>query len=160
MGILPSEEACNKEAAKSLYKAVLLGLCLPSGQLSGFIPPSWPTLGHCPGCAHTPLPRGVSEWRLLEEQPHYGLELSSDFWLQGAFLHLCSITLIFYSEGFFLLSLALFPWGVHKRQWLVIYPVSVVTSISKSKWGAGCKFPSWSPPISCLRKCKEEADWL
>ena len=50
----------------------------------------------------------------------------------------------------FALSLALFPWGVYKRQWLVIYPVSVVNSISKSEWGAGYKFPNWSPSISCL----------
>ena len=35
--------------------------------------------------------------------------------------------------------------------------VSAVTSISKSKWGAACKFLNWSPPISYLWKSKEEA---
>ena len=71
-------------------------------------------------------------WR---NKTHYGLELSSDFWLQGAFLHICSVYLI--RQGFFLsLSLPwLFPWG--KRQRLAIYPVFV-----------GCNFLNWSPPIS------------
>ena len=44
-----------------------------------------------------------------------------------------------------------------KHSLMAIYPVSVVTSISESKQGAGCKFLNWSPPISsCLRKYKEE----
>ena len=43
-----------------------------------------------------------------------------------------------------------------KHPLMAIYPVSVVASISESKQEAGCKFLSWSPPISCLRKFKEE----
>ena len=71
------------------------------------------------------------------------------FWLQGTFLPMCSISFILYSEFSLLLVLAMIiPWGVYKRQGLAIYPVSVVTSISKSKQGADCKFLYWSPPIS------------
>ena len=32
---------------------------------------------------------------------HYGPELSPDFWLQGAFLHLCNVFLILYSDKVF-----------------------------------------------------------
>ena len=51
-------------------------------------------------------------------------------------------------QGFFLsLSLPwLFPWG--ERQRLAIYPVFV-----------DCKFLNWSPPISYLKKWKEEAQF-
>ena len=45
-------------------------------------------------------------------------------------------------------------------QRLATYSVSVVTSISESKQGAGCKFHNWNPPICCLRKWREEAGWL
>ena len=61
-----------------------------------------------------------------------------------------------FTQGFCLsLSLPwLFPWDVYKRPRLAIYAVSVVTSILEGKQEAGCKFLNWSPPISCLRKCK------
>ena len=40
-----------------------------------------------------------------------------------------------------------FPWDKRKR--LTIYFVFV-----------GCKFFNWTPPISYLKKCKEEVGWL
>ena len=42
------------------------------------------------------------------------------------------------------------------KVWL-IYPVSVVTYILEGKQEADCKCLTWSPPISCLRKCKQKA---
>ena len=59
---MPSEEESNKEAAKSLYKAVLWGLCLPSGQLSDIISPHLTYPGTLPWGVHKPLyQEGVSE---------------------------------------------------------------------------------------------------
>ena len=53
---MPSEEESNKEAAKSLYKAVLWG------QLSGIISPHLTYPGTLPWGVHKPLyQEGVSE---------------------------------------------------------------------------------------------------
>ena len=89
----------------------------------------------------------------------YGLEWSSDFWLQRAFLCMCSVLPnSFFRQGFASLCPCQdYYLDVYKRQRLATYSVSVVTSISESKQGAGCKFLNWNPPICCLRKCREEA---
>ena len=91
-----------KRGLSRLYKAVLLGLCLPSGQLSGFFFLTWPTVGPS-SKVHTHLsakrdPKVKASGR---SKTHYSLKLSSDFWLQWAFLLVCSVSLIFYSEGSF-----------------------------------------------------------
>ena len=53
---------------------------------------------------------------------------------------MCSISVILYSEFLPLFILATIIRGVYKRQGLAIYPISVATSVSKSKQGADCKF--------------------
>ena len=62
-----------------LYKAVLVGLCLPSGQISGFF--FTPDLPWDPNLdAHAPLSQDGSQSEgFWEEQDSYDLALSPDF---------------------------------------------------------------------------------
>ena len=46
----------------------------------------------------------------------------------------------------------------YRRQRLATYSVSIVTSISKSKQGAGCKFLNWNPPM--LPQEMQSGGWL
>ena len=122
-----------------LYKAVLQGLCLPSGQLSGSFLHIWPTLEPSPGVhGHTSAKIDPKVKASGRSKTHYGLELSSDFWLKEAFWPCLVSPLSFTQKGLYLSMLLswLFPWGVNKRQRLVIYPVSVVIHF----WGqmGGC----------------------
>ena len=54
-----------KRRLSYLYRSVLQGLCLPSGQLSDLFFHTWLTLGTSPGCACTPQPLRIWTWRLL-----------------------------------------------------------------------------------------------
>ena len=108
-----------KRLSHHLYKSVLLGLCLPTSQLSGFFPHTWPTLEPSPGMC--PQPRWILKWRLqggagLIVACHYPLTFDP----QGALLNICSVSLsqkrgdgdplILYSKRFFPL-----PWTVILR---------------------------------------------
>ena len=66
VGILPVRRSAVKKQLHHLYRSVLLGLCLSSGQLSSFFFHTWPTLGPSPRvCARTLQPRWILKWRLL-----------------------------------------------------------------------------------------------
>ena len=104
---------------------------------------------------------------------HYGLESSSDFRLQGAFLlHTYVLPYPLLRQGFASFVLAkIIPLRCLQETKTGYLPVSVVTSTSKRKWGwlyisqleptyvasgsekkrpADCEFPTWSPSISYL----------
>ena len=69
-------------------------------------------------------------------------------YMHSVFLHMCSVSLILYSQRFLpLFVLAMIIPLRCLQETKTIYPVSVVTSILESKQEAGCKFLSWSPPI-------------
>ena len=85
-----------------LYRSVPSGLCLPSGQLPGFFFHTWATLGPSSGMQTHPSAKMDLEVKASgRSKTHYGLELSPDFWLQGAFLHECSVSLTLYSDKVF-----------------------------------------------------------
>ena len=155
-----------KRGSSHLYKAVLLGLCLPSGQLSGFFFHTWPTLGPSHK-VHTHL-SAKRDLKVKDMAWNYGLELSSDFWLQ-AFLPVWSVSLIFYSEGSFpLFVLALvIPLRCYqkiKTGYLPCFCWANGGLVVNSSTGAhlslasgnakrrlvDCKCPTWSPSISYL----------
>ena len=142
------------------HRSVLLGR-LPSDQLSGFFFHTWPTLGPSPGVCMYPSAKMDLEVKASgRSKTHYGLELFSDFWLQGAFLCMCIVSLILYSERFFFFA-SLCPWHDYSleifrrnKDWLfTLFLLLLPFWIAN---GAGCKFFNWSPPISYLRKCKEK----
>ena len=99
---------------------------------------------------------------------HYGLKLSSDFWPQGVFLCMCSISLILKMgrwrslnpllrrvfPSILAMIISLRRLQETKTGHLPSLSVSVVTSILEGKQEADCKLQNWSPPISCLRNCK------
>ena len=73
----PCEEH-SKGAVKSFIRSILLGLCLLSGQLSGFFFHIWPTVGASPGCAsqsgvfweeQDSLTPGFIPWLLTHKEP-------------------------------------------------------------------------------------------
>ena len=83
------------------HRSVLLG-CLPSDQLSGFFFHTWPTLGSSPGVCMYPSAKMDLEVKASgRSKTHYGLKLSPDFWLQGALVHMYSISVILYSDRVF-----------------------------------------------------------
>ena len=83
------------------HRSVLLS-CLPSDQLSGFFFHTWPTLGSSPGVCMYPSAKMDLEVKASgRSKTHYGLKLSPDFWLQGALVHMYSISLILYSDRVF-----------------------------------------------------------
>ena len=113
-----------------LYKAVLLGLCLPSGQLSGFFLHIWPILGPSPGVPKHPSTKIDPEVKASgRSKTHYGLELSSDFWFKETFCPSVVSPLSFTQKGVChsMLLPWIFSWGVNKRQRFVIYPVSFLS---------------------------------
>ena len=156
-----------KRRLSYLCRSVLQGLCLPSGQLSGFFFPHLTCSGTLPWGAHMPLSQDKSSEGFWEEQDLLWLDSNPlTFDPQGDFLHVCSVSLIprerggrplkpFLKEGFApSLSLPLLLlYGIYKRQILAIYSASVVTSILESKQEANYKFLNWSSSISCPRKC-------
>ena len=75
--------------------------CLPSSLLSGFFFHTWPTLGSFPGlCMHPSAKMDLKVKASGRSKIHYGLELACEFWLQAAFLGMCSVSLN--KQGFFL----------------------------------------------------------
>ena len=96
----PAVRSAVKRRSSHLYRTVLPGLCLPSGQLSCFFFHTWPILGPSPGCARTPQSRWISKGRLLGGARfimawHYSLTFDP----QGAFLSMCSVSLVQKDEG-------------------------------------------------------------
>ena len=90
-----------KRQISHCHRSVLLG-CLPSDQLSGFFFHTRSTLGPSPGVCMYPSAKMDLEVKASgRSKTHYGLELSPDFWLQGALVHTCSISLILYSDRVF-----------------------------------------------------------
>ena len=156
-----------------LYRAVLPGLCLSFGQIIWFLLPDlpWDTLLG----VHAPLSHsgswsegfweeqysswsGVIPWILTHKKPFCACVVPPLSQKRGE-----GDPLILYSNRvlcFFVLTMTItltsamtITWRGYKRQGLAIYPVSVVTSILESKKETDCPCLSWSPPISCLRKC-------
>ena len=147
------------------YRSVLLGLCLPSGQVSGFFFHTWPTLVH-PAGAHAPLSQdgswsegfweeqdslwpGIILWLLTHKESFYACVVSPlsqkgenrdllSLYSNRALPPLCPCHAYF---------LKVFTRDEH---WL--FTVSVVTSISEGEQEADCKCLNCSPPIS-FRKC-------
>lgn len=68
-----------------------------------------------------------------------------------------SFTQTEFSPSLFLPSLL--PLSVLRGQSLAIYPVSVVIPISKYKQEARCKYLTWSPPVSYLKRCRLESSY-
>ena len=138
-----------------------------SGSLSSlrliisFVPSGWFVSGPSPGVrTHTLGKTDLKVKASGRSKTHYGLELSLDFWPQGAFLvyHLSPKyrrgrdLLIFYSNRvltFFVLAILL-PWLL---LWLLLLP------FWRANKEADCKFLNWSPPISCLREDKQETSF-
>ena len=96
----PQWGGAQKRGSCHLYRSVLPGLCLPSGQLSGFF--STPDLPWDPplGCPCTPQPRWISKWSLLGRVRfimawHYPLTFDP----HAAFLCMCSVSLVPEEEG-------------------------------------------------------------
>ena len=82
----------GKRLLSHVYKAVLLGLCLPSGQLSGFFFHTWPTLEPSPRvCTHCSAKMNLKVKAPRRSKTHYGLQLSLYFRLQGNFLGMCTV---------------------------------------------------------------------
>ena len=105
---------------------------------------------------------------------HYDLKLSSDFWLQRAFLHLCSVfSLVFYSEGslpLFLLAIIIplrcyqetktgylprFCCHFQEQMGVLVVNSSAgvhlfLASGNTKRRLADCKCQTWSPSISYL----------
>ena len=165
------KEERSKEVVISLMYVILLSLCLPSGQLSGFFFHIEPTLGPSLGCACT-QPRRTLKWRLLggtrlSMTSHYPLTFKH----QGAFLAFVVSHLTPKGEGvdpLILYSIRVLPLFVLamivtlttamtitlrclQEKNLAIY--SVCASISEGKQETDCKCLNWSPSISCLRTC-------
>ena len=79
MGIPPGEEEHSKEADKSFTQVSSSG-CLPSGQLSGFLFHTQPTLGPSPGVRVYPSAEIDLEVKASgRSKTHCGLELSPGF---------------------------------------------------------------------------------
>ena len=90
----------EKRPVSHLHGSVLADVCLPSGQLSGFFFHTWPTLGPLPGVGMHPSAKMDLEVKASERSKTlYGLELSLDFWVQGASLRRVSLAL--YSDRAF-----------------------------------------------------------
>ena len=88
-----------------------LDICLPLGQSSCFGPSLVTRLRTLPViCTHTLAKMNLKVKASGRSKTHYGLELFSDFWLQGAFLCMCIVSLILYSERFFFFFALLCPW--------------------------------------------------
>ena len=102
------------------------------GQAPCFVPPGQFVSGPSPWLHRHTLDLEVKASQ--RSKPHYGLECSSDFYLQGAFLHLCTVSFI--RQGFSFLS-PCHDYSFELRDKLAVYPVFL-----------GCKFLNRSPPIS------------
>ena len=75
-------------------------------------------------------------------------------------MYICSVSIIFYSDRVFA---SLCPCHDHslevftrdKNRLFTLFPL--LLAFFEINQGAVCKFLNWSPPISCLRKCKVKA---
>ena len=157
-----------KRRLNHLYRLVLLVFVFLQAKNLGFFFHTCSTLGPSPGVHTHPSAKMDLEVKASgRSKTLYGLELSPDFWHQGALVCLPYPLL---KQGFFFFFSPLFIFAIIiplrclqeacTHSLMTIYPVSIVTFISESKQEAGCKFLNWSPPISSLRKFKEETGWL
>ena len=93
VGVPRSEEEPSKDVVSHLYEAVLLGLCLPSGQISGFFLHTYPrtlTWMHM-------LPSAKMDLEVKDfgrSNTHMTWHYPPTFDPQGAFLHMCSVSLV------------------------------------------------------------------
>ena len=159
----PMRRSAVKKHLHHLYRSVLLGLCLSSGQLSSLFFHTWPALGPSPRvCACILQPRWILKWRLLGEARlimtwNYPLTFDSKepFCTCVVCLPCLLLRRVFASVlACHNYSLEVLP---RDKDWLF---TPFLLSLPRANGGAGCKFLSWSPPISCLRKYKEETSWL
>ena len=144
-----------------------LDICFPSCQSSCFVPPLVIHLRTLPygTCTHTLAKMNLKVKASGRSKTHYGLEFFSDFWLQGAFLCMCIVSLILYSErNFFFFFASLCPCHdyslemfTRNKDWLfTLFLLSLPFWIASR---AGCKFLNWSPPIS-YQEMQRGAGWL
>ena len=138
-----------------------------SGSLSSlrliisFVPSGWFVSGPSPGVrTHTLGKTDLKVKASGRRKAHYGLELSLDFWPQGAFLVLSLVPKIqgeqrslnlLLKQGFARLC----PCHIIT----LTIAMTAVTSILEGKQEADCKFLNWSPPISRLREGKQETSF-
>ena len=176
VGILPVRRSAVKKQLHHLYRSVLLGLCLSSGQLSSFFFHTWPTLGPSPRvCACTLQPRWILKWRLLggarlimawsypltfdSKGPFCTCVVSPLSFTQTRFLPLCPC-LDYSVERFagdkdwlFNLFLLLLPFLSANRGLVVNSStgdhLSLASGNAKRRL-ADCKCPTWNCSISCL----------
>ena len=91
-----------KRQLDHLYRSVLLGLFLSSGQWSAVFFHTWPSLGPSPWMHTQPSAKMDLELKASgRSKTHSRLELSPDFWLQGALLSMCSVSFTLYSDRIF-----------------------------------------------------------
>ena len=91
VGIPPREKEHSKEVVKSLMWVSSSG-SLSSGQLSGFFFHTWPILEPSPEvCTHRSAKMDLKVKASGRSKTHYGLELSLNFWLQGACVQFSSV---------------------------------------------------------------------
>ena len=156
VGVALSEEVHTEGTLSHLYRAVLLGLCLPSGHLPCFFFHTWLTVGPFSGvCMHL--------WaKMGRARPFMAWSYSLNFNTKNPSCTCVLSPLSCTLKGlcFSLALLYVLSWSVKKREKLAIYLVCFVIAISKCKYRSDCKFLSCNPPISYLRKCKERAGWL
>ena len=147
VGILPVRRSAVKKRLHPLYRTVLLGLCLSSGQLSSFFFHTWPTLGPSPRvCACTLQPRWILKWRLLGGARlimtwNYPLTFDSKELFCTCVVCLPCLLLrrVFASvHACHNYSLEVLP---RDKDWLFTL---FLLSLPRANGGAGCKFLNWS----------------
>ena len=150
-----------------LYRAVVLGFCLPFSQLSGFFFHTWPALRLSPGCA--------TFSKMDSSTGAYGMALASHIigWCPLLFTPkecFCTCEMSAFPQGWKIHDVLIFTQAAFSPS---VSPMTIILKCpQETKPGylphfycyfffkvqiVGCKHLTWSPPISCLRKCKQEA---
>ena len=163
----------EKRPVSHLHGSVLADVCLPSGQLSGFFFHTWPTLGPLLRVGMHPSAKMDLEVKASERsKTPYGLEVSLDFWLQGASLRMRRVSLPLYpgrafaslcachgytlevftrdKDWLFILFLLSLPFLRVNRRLVVYSPTGAHLCLTSgnAKWRLpDCKGPTWSVSI-------------
>ena len=170
-----------KRRLNHLYRTVLLGLCLPlANYLVSFSTlnlPWYTSLG-----VHGPPPPPSAKMDIKgkvsgKSKTHYGLALFPDFWPQGNFLHMCSVSFkgewstLNFTQSFplfvlattylkvfirdkhwlFTLFLLLLPFWRENRRLIVNVLTRAYLSLISENAGS-FKYPAWSPLLCATWK--------
>ena len=132
-----------------------------------FLFPRLTCLEPSPTCVCSFFPRGIPAQR-----PMGSLDITSSGWCpllfdpQRSFLCVFIVSLVPRMGKIWPLDLLVplcschqLPLSVLRSQGLAIYPGSVVIPISKYKQEARCKYLTWSPSVSYLKRCRLESSY-